>query len=189
MATVIKLRSRLLRSGCSHTSPNSTSSRSCPSLGMNSYTVGFFWAMCRSPGAFLSKCTWAMSPTSYRPARLRRLIPPAHPYVESPSPPSPSPAYTSSPSRGTSVMPGRGTIRCPSHQIGILQQRHLELTTDRGAPGVVRRRQRVMADALVQSTEPELAARRQGKHSKVLGERERLSIPRLSFRPVRGLDA
>src|SRR5215510_11405909 len=49
MATVIKLRSRLLRSGCSHTSPNSTSSRSCPSLGMNSYTVGFFCAICRSP--------------------------------------------------------------------------------------------------------------------------------------------
>src|SRR5215813_11412298 len=49
MATVIRLRSRLLRSGCSQTSPNSTSSRSCPSLGTNSYTVGFFCAMGRSP--------------------------------------------------------------------------------------------------------------------------------------------
>src|SRR5262245_57725996 len=48
MATVIRLRSRLLRSGCSHTSPNRTSSRSWPSLGMNSYTVGFAWAMCPS---------------------------------------------------------------------------------------------------------------------------------------------
>src|SRR5262245_9797721 len=56
MATVIRLRSRLLRSGCSQTSPNSTSSRSCPSLGMNSYTVGFLGGMCRSPrvrGLFL----------------------------------------------------------------------------------------------------------------------------------------
>src|SRR5438132_787753 len=53
IATVIRLRSRLLRSGCSHTSPNSTSSRSCPSLGMNSYTVGFFGAMGRSPRAWV----------------------------------------------------------------------------------------------------------------------------------------
>src|SRR4029450_7929055 len=44
---------RLLRSGCSHTSPNSTSSRSCPSLGTNSYTVGFFCPICRSPRAWV----------------------------------------------------------------------------------------------------------------------------------------
>src|SRR5215467_1427385 len=92
-------------------------------------------------------------------------------------------------SSGTSVRAGTWYDATPSHQIGILQQGHPELTTDRGAPGVVRRRQRVITDALVQSTEPELAARRQWKHSEVLGECERLSIPRLSFRPVRGLDA
>src|SRR5215510_7727285 len=54
MATVIRLRSRLLRSGCSHTSPNRTSSRSCPSLGTNSYTVGFFCGICRSPRAWFA---------------------------------------------------------------------------------------------------------------------------------------
>src|SRR5688572_9714006 len=41
MATVARLRARMLKSLCSQTSPNSTSSLSCPSSRMNPYTVGF----------------------------------------------------------------------------------------------------------------------------------------------------